>query len=424
MKVAVVGGGIIGLTSTYHLLKLGHEVTVLDAGAVGAGASHGNAGWIVPAECGPVAAPGMVVQGLKWMLRKDSPLYIRPSLDPRFARFMLAMARRCNHADFRAAFQANLSLALATSPLLDAYAADGVEFEIHQDGLIMAFADQGKLAHHRADLDIPSERGLAPQVLTGAELAEREPALNPGLAGGIYFPHERHVRPDSLVGGLAHRCRDLGARFIEHTPVRDVVRRGPIVRSVITPGGSFEADHVLLAAGAHCAPLAQLFGVAVPVWPGKGYSIDYSPSPVPLKAIVNLCDAKVAVTPLDGALRLAGTMEFAGLDNEINQPRVSAIRAAAGRYFVDWPDPTPGPAWAGARPMTPDGMPIIGALPGTSNAWIATGHGMLGVTMGPPTGRAIADAIDAGSTPELLAPFSPRRFLSRRRRRAIDTTRD
>lgn len=422
MKVAVVGGGIIGLTSAYHLLERGHEVVLVDRAAVGSGASYGNAGWMVPAECGPVAAPGMVLQGLKWMLHSDSPLYIRPSLDPLFLRFMLAMARRCNRADFRAAFRANLSLATGSIALLDAYAADGVQFEMHHDGLIMAFEDKENLHHHSVNLDIAAEHGLEPQVLTGAELAEREPVLRPSLAGGIFFPHERHVRPDSLIQGLAKRCRGLGAQLLEHATVTDVARRDHRVRSITTPGSAIEADHFLLAAGAHSRPLARLFGASLPVRPGKGYSVDYAPAPVPLKAMVNLADARVAVTPLNGTLRLSGTMEFAGLDTRINQPRVDAIRRAAGRYFVGWSDPMPGLPWAGARPMTPDGMPIIGKLPGSDNAWVATGHGMLGLTMGPTTGRAVADAIHTGSVSELLRPFTAHRFMTRRaERRSLGT---
>lgn len=414
MKVAVIGGGIIGLASAYHLLERGHEVVVVDGARVGSGASHGNAGWIVPAECGPVAGPGMVWQGLKWMVHRDSPLYVRPSLDPRFLRFMLAMARRCNRADFRAAFRANLALATETITLLDAYEADGAQFEMHRDGLIMAFARGEALHHHSVNLDISAAHGLDPQLLTGPELAEREPALDPSLAGGIVFPHERHVRPDSLVRALAERCRALGAQVMEHCPVTTVDRREHRVRSIGTAAGPVEADQFLLATGAYSRPLARLFGVSLPVRPGKGYGVDYTPAPVPLKAIVNLTDARVAVTPLDGTLRLCGTMEFAGLDTNVNQARVDAIRRAASRYFGGWSDPVPGPAWAGARPMTPDGMPIIGELPGTDNGWVATGHGMLGLTMGPATGRAVAEAIHAGSSPELLRSFSARRFRQAR----------
>jgi D-amino-acid dehydrogenase len=420
VKVAIVGAGIIGLTSAYHLLQDGHEVTLIDAAYPGAGASHGNAGWIVPAEVGPVAAPGMVLQGLKWMLRKDSPLYVRPSLRPDFLQFMVALARRSNRNDFRAALQANLSLAEGTMGLLDDYVADGIPFEMHDDGLILAFASVEAFHHHQTDLDIPTDHGLDPRVLTGEQVAELEPALRATLAGGIHFPHERHLRPDELVRGLVDRCIALGATLLERTPLTGV-RHDGTVRAILTNAGEVTADQYLLAAGAHSGPLSTLFGAQMPIRPGKGYSVDYSPPPVRLTAAVNLCDAKVAVTPLRNRLRLAGTMEFAGLDTTINPARVDAIRRAPGRYFVDWDEsraPTIGP-WAGARPMTPDGLPVLGRLPGLSNAWVASGHGMLGITLGPGTGRAMAEAIGTGIAPTVLGPFDPMRFRSTRGRAVV-----
>lgn len=417
MRVAVVGAGVIGLTSAYHLLDDGHEVTVIDAATPGAGASHGNAGWVVPSDVGPVPAPGVVLQALKWMLRSDSPLYVRPSLRPDFLRFMLGMARRCNRADFRYAFGANLALGADTLALFDRYVADGLQFEMHHEGLLMVYAEPAALEHHVADLDVVTDAGLEPEVLDGPALARREPALRPTLAGGVYFPHERHLRPDALVSALAERCRQRGAAVLDRTPLLGVRRDGR-VHALVTSAGDIEADQFLLAAGAHSGPLSAHFGHRLPVYPGKGYSIDYTPAPVQLTSIVNLSDARVAVTPLDGRLRLAGTMEFAGLDTVVNPVRVRAIQTAPSRYLVDWnPDRTPniGP-WAGARPMSPDGLPIIGRIPGLTNAWVATGHGMLGVTLGPATGRAVATAMSTGAAPAVLAPFNPRRFTRGGRR--------
>lgn len=415
MKVLVIGSGIIGLTSAYHLLQLGHHVTLIDAAYPGAGASHGNGGWIVPAESGPVPAPGMVLQGLKWMFSRDSPLYIRPSLKPEVIRFTVAMARHCNRDDFRAGLRANIELSERTLDLYDSYDRDGIQFEMHANGLIMAFTDRSEFERQQEELDIPVSLGLDPQVLTGRELAACEPAMSPTLAGGIFFPHERHVRPDSLVDGLVTRCRSLGAHFIDNAPLGAVLRTGDRITSIGITTGAVEADAFLVAAGAHSGRISARFGVPLPVRPGKGYSVDYQPPPVKLTSIVKLCDAKVGVTPFDGTLRLAGTMEFASWDTNVNRVRVDAIRRAPAAYFADWPDAQPaGPAWAGARPMTPDGLPIIGQIPGAGNAYVATGHGMLGVTLGPATGALIAQAIDSGSLPAALVPFTPDRFQSSR----------
>jgi D-amino-acid dehydrogenase len=413
MRVAIIGAGIIGVASAYHLLKAGHEVVLLDAATPGSGSSHANAGWIVPADCGPVAAPGMVIQALKWMLKKDSPLYVRPSPQPRHILFMLAMARRCNREDFRAAFLANLTLAQGTIGLLDAYAADGVRFEMRDTGFIQVFADPARLEQHWLELDVPQRYGIAAEVLSGMELAEREPALSPSLAGGIHFSGQRRIRPDSLMSGLVARCRALGAQVVGNARVTGAMRNGASLRAVATERGEIQADQFLLAAGAHSGPMSGMFGSRLPVRPGKGYSVDYSPAPIKIESMLSLEDARVAVTPLDGALRLAGTMEFAGLDTEVNQVRVAAIRRAPTSYFSDasWSDHAPSTLpWAGMRPMTPDGLPIIGKFPRLDNAWVATGHGMLGMTMGPATGQAIAEAIGGADVTQRLAPFHPDRF--------------
>ena len=418
MKVVVVGGGVIGLASAYHLLQAGLAVEVLDASALGSGASHGNAGWVVPAESGPVPAPGMVVQGLKWMAKRDSPLYVKPSVNPAFVRFMTSMARHCTRDSFRSGLQASLALGEHTMDLFDDYARDGMEFEQHTVGLIEAYADPDKLRHSRDNLDLLAAAGLDPQLLTGAQIAESEPTLLPSLAGGILFPHERHLRPDTLVAALVKRCAELGATLRPNVAVTGLSLTDRRIDAVQTPDGPVAADAFLLAAGADSARLARLAGVRLPVWPGKGYSVDYSPAPIEPRHMVSLAEAKVAVTPLIGRLRLAGTMEFAGWDLDVNEARVAAIRRAPRRYFTHWSDSAPSEtAWAGARPMTPDGLPIIGALPRTSNGYVATGHGMLGVTLGPATGALIAEAIAGQFQPPQLAPFTAERFGRARARR-------
>ncbi len=411
MKVAIVGGGVIGLTSAYHLARHGVDVTVVDARTPGRGASHGNAGWVVPADVGPVPAPGMVRQGLRWMLRPDSPLYVRPSLDPQLARFMLTMARHCNRRDFRAGMRANLRLGERTIALLDEYRRDGVAFEMHEQGLLMAFATAAEFEAHCHDLDLIGEFGRTPKTLTGSEITEREPALQPGLHAALFFPDERHVRPDTLMTGLVNRCRELGVDIRAQTPVVSLRHDNDRIGAIELADGTLTADAFLLAAGAHSGGLSRTFGVPLPVRAGKGYSLDYAPPPVQVTSTILLAETKVALTPLDGALRLAGTMEFARLDTVVNDVRVAAIRRAPQRYVKHWDDPAPTTApWAGARPMTPDGLPIIGRLPGLANGYVATGHGMLGITLGPATGELIAQTIVTGKVPDVLAPFDPRRY--------------
>lgn len=416
MRVVIVGAGILGLTLGYELARQGAEVEILDARASGLGASAVNAGWVVPAEAAPVPAPGLILKSMKWMVHKDSPLYIKPSLDPAHVRFMLRMWRRCNARDFRSGFQAHLALAEATNDILDDYARDGVAFESHSTGLLMAFADRHNLEHHLGDLDLPAAYGLEPQVLLGDDVQKVEPALRSGLGGGLYFPHERHLDPSSLTTALRARIVELGGTITENAPVDRVERLGDRIVAVRSGGRRFAADSFAVAAGAWTGSITAMFGSPLPIRPGKGYSLDLSPAPVHLSLAVNLSDAKVAMTPYDGRLRLSGTMEFAGLDEDVNATRVSAILAAPAAYFPDYVVPASAPqARAGMRPMTPDGMPIIGPLPGTDNAFVSSGHGMLGVTLGPGTSRALATRILTGSMPPRLLPFSASRFVRQAR---------
>jgi D-amino-acid dehydrogenase len=413
-SVIIIGGGVIGLTQAYDLARHGARVTVIDQRSTGQGASSVNAGWVVPAEAAPVPAPGVIVQSMKWMLRRDSPLYIKPSVAPQHVKFMLGMWRRSNARDFRAGLAAQLALASGTMEMLDEYVADGVQFQMHADGLLLAYLSAEKLHHHAEHLDVPASFGLEADILEGDAVRDREPALTDAVAGGIFFPTERHLDPGSLVEGLRKRCETLGVTFIEDARVTSVERRGDRISAVRSDTERIPVDAVILAAGAWSGYASAMFGVALPVRAGKGYAVDCAPLPVALRTMINLSDAKVAVTPLDTKVRLAGTMEFGPHDESVNDVRIAAILRAPGQYFRDWPaQPAHVIAGAGMRPMTPDGLPIIGRLPGLTNAYVSTGHGMMGVTLAPGSARAMTTLVTTGRQPHELLPFDARRFLRR-----------
>ncbi len=414
MRTVIIGGGVLGLTLGYELARQGAEVHIVDAREPGLGASAVNAGWVVPSEAAPVPGPGLILKSMKWMVRKDSPLYIRPSLQPSHVRFMLGMWRHCNARDFRAGFEAHLALAEATNDIVDDYAGDGIAFDSYAQGLLMAFRDRDNLDHHVSELDLQVAHGLDPQVLEGDGIHQAEPAMRSGLAGGIYFPHERHLDAASLTRGLRQRIIELGGTITTDAPIDRIERLGDAILAVRNGDRRFTGDAFVVAAGAWTGRVTDLFGVPLPIRPGKGYSIDIAPAPVHLRTAINLSDAKIAMTPYDGRLRLSGTMEFAGHDEIVNTTRVKAILRGPAGYFDDWETPASAPqAKAGMRPMTPDGMPIIGLLPGTTNAWVSSGHGMLGVTLGPGTSRALTEAILGRGYPRQLLPFSPTRFARR-----------
>ena len=411
MRVVVVGAGVIGAASAYHLARNGHEVIVIEAGHIGQGASWGNAGWICPAETGPVAAPGMVLQGLKWMLKPDSPLYIKPQPSLPFVKFLLQTAAKCSADDYRAGLRANIAFFADSMQWFDEYRRDGVDFEMYNEGLLMAFLGETKYEHHAHDLDIAEAAGLEPRRLTGDALREQEPALSTNVRAGIYYPFERGIRSETITPGLVARCRQLGVEFKENTPFEGVVRNGDRVTAVKTPDGRLLCDAVVVAAGVWSGKVAKQFGVSLPIQPGKGYSIEYRDAPVRLRQAISFTEAKCVGTPLGGALRLAGTMEFSGFDPEVNAVRVNAIKQAPARFIANWTAPEPSaPAWAGFRPMTPDSLSLIGRLGKHDNAFVAAGHGMYGVTLAPATATAVVEMVETGRVPERLAPFAPNRF--------------
>jgi len=415
MHVTIIGGGVVGLTSAYQMARDGAEVTLVDARPTGRGASEVNAGWICPAEAAPVPAPGMIGQALRWMLRRDSPLYVRPSLEPSFVSFMLQMARHCNTTDFRSGMEALIRLSEGTMELLDGYRDDGIPFEMHSDGLLMAFLSAEKLADHRRDIDIAESSGLEPRVLIGDAVREHEPALSDAVHSGVFYPFERHLDPAALARSLRRRCLELGVEIVESTPIDRVEVSSTRATAVFARTTRFTADAYLLAAGAWSGPLSKRFGFSLPVRPGKGYSVDLPR--FELRSPTYLTEAKVAATPLDQRLRLAGTMEFGRLDESIDPVRVGAIARAPQSFFRAWKMTTRPEVGAGMRPMSPDGLPIIGRLGELSNFYVSTGHAMLGLTLAPSSAVAVSDLILHGRRVPVLDRFSPQRFRRRVRRR-------
>jgi D-amino-acid dehydrogenase len=410
MRIVVVGSGIVGLAAAYRLASRGAEVVIVADRAPGSGASSNNAGWVVPSLAGPVPAPGVVLQTLRWMAKADSPVYVRPAASPSFVRFMVGMLRACNASAYAAAFEATARLGRGTMEMLDAWAADGLSFESHAEGELQAFIDEA--AYRAAVDDLPryERAGFRGHAVTGDEARALVPKLADTVIGAIRFPDERHLRPQSLVDALVLKLDSMGVARVD----------GTVTRAWALPSGGVElsgrfgsarGDALLIAAGAWSGRVARLLGADLPIRPGKGYSVDYVPALLGAQTAVMLSEAHCTVTPLVGATRVAGTMEFGGLDERIAPARLRAIRLAPTRYFRDWnPDAPSVMPSAGLRPMTPDGIAVLGRLAPFRSVYVATGHAMLGLTLAPRTAELLADMILDGREAEELLPFSPARF--------------
>lgn len=411
MKVTVIGGGLVGLSIAYRLAGRGAEVTVVHRPNLHTGASNNNAGWIVPGDSGPVPAPGLVLQVVRWMISSSSPLYVRPSLEPAYLGFLYGMFRACNARAYHDAVEATLRLAAGTLEEFDAWASDGIPYEVHKDGELRAFLTDHEFEDVAGGLDQLRRGGYEIEVLDGNRTRDIVPELRDEVRHGIFFPQHRHVQPETVVNGLLDRTRALGVCFVEGSVSSATVRSGGSVE-VGGPGGPLVGDAVVIAAGVGSRDVARLFGAKLPVHAGKGYSTDYSPGLLPPdRPNIMLCEAHCAITPLNAGTRLAGTMEFGSLTETVSRARVRAIKTAPPRYFRNWdPDAPASTPTAGLRPMTPDGLPAIGRLGAHSNVYVATGHGMLGLTLAPRTATEVAGMVLEGTNPAVLAPFSPSRF--------------
>jgi len=265
-------------------------------------------------------------------------------------------------------------------------------------------AELRHLEHH------PGLFGSAPRALWGSEARTFEPGLSEAVNGAVWLANERHVVPSTLMTGLAEWLDERDVDIRVDTPVTGIDATGERVR-LHMKSERLEADAVVIAAGARSGFLTRMLGVPMPIQAGKGYSLDFAAPPGPVGRPISLAEASMAVTPMAGSVRLAGTMELSGINTTVRAERVAALARGASLFLAGWPPLTDGAVvGSGLRPLTPDGLPVIGMLPGQPNVAISTGHGMLGLTMAPATAEALADTLLTGRAPDMLAPFSPARF--------------
>lgn len=408
MRVAVVGGGVVGLACAFELRRAGAEIVVLERGDVGGGTSLGNTGWVCPSFSYPLPGPGVIGDGLRSVLHPSSPLAVRAGLDPGYLRWLWRFRAHCTGERWRDGVRALARLNERTVELLDHYPSAGVEFESYGAGLLVAARSHARLAAYRELFaELRALGAAAYRELDPGAASEAEPSLASRLAGALLTEVDRWVRPESLTAGLAEWLRADGAEVREGVDVRDVSGT-----CVTTDREEIVCDRVVVAAGMASAPFLARLGVRVSLAPARGYSVLYptGSAPEPRHALY-LADARLGVSRYTDGVRIAGVFELGHHGLVISERRLAAMLESADPFFSDW-QPSRASAvsrWSGLRPLTSDGLPLIGPTPRDPGVFVATGHGMLGVTLAPATAALLAPLVLEGRADPALSPFLPSR---------------
>ena len=409
--VLVIGAGVIGVSAAYALAARGRRVAVIDAGPIGAGSSYGNAGLIVPSHSMPLSVPGIIGQGLRWMLDPESPFYIRVRLDRALFSWLLKFRAAATEERARRAIPILGELLRASRALYDDWTASAeMDCAFEDKGVLYLYRTSKALNEGRHEMELMAETGPQPRFLDEAEIRDLVPQVRPGMAGGVKFSEDAHLDPNAFVLGLARAAGRNGAAFFDGTEAIGFETAGRKITAVRTTRGDIHPNHVVLATGAWTPAVARDLDLKIPIQAAKGYSLTFRrPDPCPAIPVI-LQEAKVAVTPMGPHLRFAGTLELAGMDLSINSRRVDAMRRGPARYLEGMEDLELVEIWRGLRPCTPDGLPILGSGGNWENLIVAAGHAMIGMSLGPITGEIVAQ-LACGETPEIdLGPLAQERF--------------
>jgi D-amino-acid dehydrogenase len=402
-KAIIIGGGVIGLFSAYYLRKSGWEVEVLDKGDLSDNCSYGNAGYISPSHFVPLASPGMVGQGIRWMFNNKSPFYVKPALNRDLLDWGLKFARNCTqkHVD-RSAGGLRDIMVLSHQLYHQFEKESGIDFCLEDKGIFVLFKTQKLADHERRLVEKATNLGLDAQYLSANETWSMEPGLEMDILGSVLYRCDSHIYPNMLMKGLIKHLEQMGVKLRRNQEVTAINRENGRISSLIAGGKEYNGDAFLIAGGSWSPAIAKLAGIKIPLMPGKGYSfmVHHPAKKMTIPAILG--EARVAITPMNGSIRFGGTMEVRKINKEVSMNRVEGIVEAVPKYYPDFKLPMPDPKdiWFGFRPVSPDGLPYIGMSNKFKNLGIATGHAMVGLTMGTATGKLMAEAFN-GDKPSM-----------------------
>ena len=404
-KIGIIGGGINGLMSAYYCQKMGYEVTIIEQGDLSDGCSYGNAGMIVPSHIIPLAAPGMIAKGLRWMLSPTSPFYIRPRMSGRLIKWGSLFYKNSTAAHVEKSIPILRDLSLLSKQLYQDFQKDNTfDFGWHEKGLLMLY-QTAKMEHEEIEgAAMANKAGIEAHVLNKREVQDLNPNTYFNIQGGVLYPDDAHLSPNLLMTGLkkqliqtvtASGARQEGVIFLDKTAVIDFEIKNQKVVSIITAQQKLDFDEIVITAGAWTGVLSEKLGISLPLQGGKGYSFMLNGIGNKVNIPSILLEARATATPIGNDLRCAGTMEIVGLDLSVNMKRVQGIVNGINNFFPELTInlPQQEAVWSGLRPCSPDGLPYIGRVNHLKNVTIATGHGMMGLSLGAATGKLVSEIV-------------------------------
>ncbi len=411
MRVVVIGGGVVGLCSAYSLAKRGYEVVVLELDKnPGTGCSTGNGGIVTPSHFVPLAAPGMMMTGLKMLMNPKSPFGFTSmfSLETLgwIAKFTKASTK--NHVERSAPVLRDLNLA---SRSLYADLAKVLDIGYEQNGLLMLCQTQAALDEEAHLAEKAKQLGLLTKVLDAQGLEQKEPGVRSAAIGGVWFRDDAHLTPLAVIHSLRERLAKMHVEVRDGVEVQSFNTKSGVIHSVATTAGNVGGDEFVLAAGAWTGMLARKLKLKLPMLSGKGYGFTVPNAPIKPTMPAILVEARVAVTPMLDGVRFVGTMELGSPDQKINEARVSGIKESVASFYPSVSsDLLAQPIWKGMRPCSPDGLPYLGKTRAAANLTIAAGHAMMGMSLGPISGEIVTQLI-AGESPAIdLKLLNPDRY--------------
>lgn len=417
-KLLIAGGGIIGLSCAWYLNEAGHEVTVVDQNALVDGCSFGNAGMIVPSHFIPLAAPGMVSKGIRWMFNSRSPFFVRPRLSIDLMKWGWEFLRHANASHVNQSIPALKELSLLGKKCYQDWDSKmPFRFGYEERGLLMLYKDRHTADEEKETAELANQIGIEANVLNRNQVQELEPDVKVDVLGGVYFPGDAHLNPRKLVENLISTLRSRGVRFLEQHSIEGFEWSKAKIQQVKLKDNQGRSvavgfDDFVLATGSWSGSLAKQLKLTMPMQAGKGYSFTMPEVEKNVRIPSIFLEARVAVTPMGDSLRFGGTMEIVGVDHSINLQRVRGIVESIPKYYPEMNVPMPDlkDIWHGLRPCTPDGLPYIGRSQKISNLIVATGHAMMGLSLAPATGLLIKEIVGEEQTSMQLGAFDPERF--------------